>query len=193
MGEIAVSPTYRQVETDPANVFHALTRAQLPITDVNTKIELFHDRARGWFIDVAKRLCASDGNAGYTVIQIAASQVEAMQQYVEGASSKRASRDFFVRGMMRVFGQQTAGHEKLLEDFYDRVRCGLFHDGFTKLNVTISWVFPFVIGFGGGVIQINPKQFLGSVEIALAGYRYELLDPANKQLRDNFETRWNAA
>lgn len=190
MGEIAVSPNYRQVDTDPANVFHVQTRARLPISDLNTKIALFHDRAQGWFIDIAKRLCA-DGNSGYAVIQIAASQVEAMQQYVEGASSKRASKDFFVRGMMKVFGQQTVGHEKLLEDFYDRVRCGLFHDGFTKLNVAISWDFPFVIGFSGGGIQINPKQFLGSVEAALAAYRDALLDPANRPLRDNFEKRWS--
>jgi len=192
MTTIAISPHYQQTDTDLVDAIDIRTGTKRPIASLDTKILVFQDRVKGWFLDIARGLCEKDGNSGYIVLQIAASQIEGTQQYFEGTSSEGQSKKAFVRGMKRVFGPQAMGHDALLEDFYSRVRCGLFHDGFTKANVGISWGVGFPVSFGGGGIMVNPRMFLAAVDASVEEYVKQLQDPSNQDLRKKFETRWDA-
>lgn len=190
--EWAVGPNYKQRASQLTHIIDARTGAQHDAALLETKVLLFEDRAKGWFFDIARGLC-DGGHGGYAVLQIATSQVEGLQQYIEGRSSRSASsREAFVRGMVTVF-QDAKGYEPELGQFYDRVRCGLFHDGFTKSNVVISWRFRYPLVFTAQVIQINPQLFLASVEAAVERYVSELRDPSKTDLRKRFEARWTQA
>jgi hypothetical protein len=198
MADLAISPNYRQVVSDPSNALDVRTGNKHPLSSIDTKILVFEDRVKGWFFGIASSLHTTTNtnvsvHSGYVVLQVAVSQVEGIQQYVEGVSSEGKSRETFVRGMKRVFGPEANGHDALLEGFYSRVRCGLFHNGFTSSNVGISWDLPYSIGFGNGGIAINPRLFLVAVEGSFDSYVAELRDPAKQDLRTKFERFWGAA
>jgi len=191
--EVAVSLNLKRRSDEPAVVLDARNGARLPHDAFETRVAIFEDRSVGWFFRVADTI-ASDGSAGYVILQIAASQIEAIQQFRKGESSKNKSADFFVAGLMETFAEAKPEHAPLLRNFYHAVRCGLFHDGMTRTGVVISQGFEFAFAVVGDQanqqIQINPWRFIAAVRANLNDYVAKLRDPSNVELRRAFDARW---
>ncbi len=68
-----------------------------PLTD-EQKIELFADSVRGWQLDVAERLIASDPHSGLAVLSIVLSYFEMMAKYRDGYAAKGKSKEYFSKG-----------------------------------------------------------------------------------------------
>lgn len=153
--------------------------------DINVKIEIYEDRVKEWFLEIAERL-KKDNEAGFVILQIGVSYIEGNQQLREGKTSKRQSEKFFIKGMRRIFDKEDVP-EEVISHFYKQVRCGLFHNGMTGEKVFISGQLPKAISVQNNVIYINPHKFLDKIKEDLERYVRELEAPHNKQLRKNFE------
>ena len=164
----------------------------LDYNNVDTKILIYEDRVKEWFLEIGNRL-RKDNEAGFVILQIAVSYIEGNQQYREGTTSHRNSKSFFVKAMKRIFPEiiSISNIDSLLESFYDQVRCGLFHDGMTKKFVTISKEYKIPLDISATDIKINPHKFLDKISEDLNRYISEIKDKSNLILRQKFENRWN--
>lgn len=162
----------------------------LDYRDIETKILVYEDRVKGWFLDVANEL-KKNNEAGFIILQISLSYIEGNQQYREGKSSRNVSEKFFIRGMSRIFKRRGKNYKKLLKDFYKQVRCGLFHDGMTRRNVTISGEFKKDLLFTKNEIKINPHKFLDTIYEDFENYIKQLKNKKNARLRKSFEDHMN--
>jgi hypothetical protein len=221
--EFRVSPRYIfKPFSKPGIIFDSKENQELPKDDIQTSVLIYEDRVKGYFFDQARKLLGlpslnnedSDRFSAYTVLMIALSQIEGMQQYREGESSDRdkskgitsRSKESFNRGMTRIFN---LGGENIedLEKLYSVARCGLFHDGFTKGLVYLAldfdnseyqealkiekWEYNTEkIRFG-----INPKLFLAEVEKDFDQYISDLRNssPEFDKLREKFNKLWTEA
>lgn len=159
--------------------------------DINTKILVYEDRVKEWFLEIGKRL-KSDNEAGFIILQIALSYIEGNQQYRMGESSNRRSREFFKESLKRIFPyiQRIHNIENVLDDFYKQVRCGLFHTGITGSKVTISCEYPNALKIifpDFAEIYVNPHKFLDSIINDFENYIKQLKNINNRTLRENFE------
>ncbi len=214
--EFRVSPRYIfKPFLKPEIIFDSKEDRELLKNNVQTSVLIYEDRVKGYFFDQARKLLGSpssnneesSGFSAYTVLMIAISQIEGMQQYREGKSSERMSKDFFREGMKRIFNLADNDDESL-EKLYRAIRCGLFHDGFTKGLVYLAldfdnpeyqealrielWKYDSEkIRFG-----INPKLFLAEVENDFDQYITNLREQGDQSdfeftnLRRNFEKFW---
>jgi hypothetical protein len=219
--EFRVSPRYIfKPFSKPGIIFDSKDNLELPKDDIQTSVLIYEDRVKGYFFDQARELLGSSSLnnedsgrfSAYTVLMIAISQIEGVQQYREGESSAPdrnrgippRSREFFVRGMTRIFNIESKDKGRL-EDLYTAARCGLFHDGFTKGLVYLALDFDNPkyqealkierweynsdkIRFG-----INSKLFLAEVERDFDQYIINLKDQSNSgfdNLRNKFKIFW---
>jgi len=89
--------------------------------------------------------------------------------------------------------------KKAAEEFYYEVRCGLLHSFSPKNKVILSNRHQVAVVFGcneAGVVQIeiNPEALLSKVKDELfPKFMAELRDPANAELRANFEKFFDRA
>ena len=124
-----------------------------PGCTLEDKIDVFEDWMTGWLLRHAHALC-DDGyvfrkDAGFAVLTIATAYFEPIESYHTGKSSEGNSKKFFRRGFLRVFSGLTAtlkqhGYpdadcvaRKLVDEIYDHMRCGLFHEGGAKYKLLI--------------------------------------------------------
>jgi len=158
--------------------------------DIDTKILVYEDRVKEWFLGVGKRL-NHDNEAGFVILQIALSYIEGNQQYRKGESSERKSKEFFKEGMKQIFPEikKTKKIDNLLSMFYKQVRCGLFHDGMTGRFVTISGEFPNALEISNTEIKINPHKLLDKIIKDFDDYILLLKDKKNSDWRRSFEER----
>ena len=128
--------------------------------------------------------------AGFVILQIAISYIEGNQQYRKGRSSKdgRESKAFFIDGLRRIFSLK-GKHNKTLDNFYQQVRCGLFHDGMTRKLVMIDGNYNEPIEISAKSIKINPYKFLRCIEIDFEKYIHDLKRDA--KLQKDFLKFWN--
>ncbi len=157
-------------------------------SDFDTKVDVYEDRVQGWFLAFADEL-TEKAHADYVVLQITLAQVEGMQQFREGQSSERQSKKFFTRALNRMFDSIP---DSALDTFYKAVRCGLFHDGFTKGAVFVSrdYTKPMEIDANSKIL-VNPTKFFQSVKQDFQDYVSKLRDSENTELRANFEEIWD--
>jgi hypothetical protein len=186
---LAVSLNFKIDSTQPDIVVDARDGATHPAAALDTKILIYEDRVRGWFLRVADVLKA-DGDAGYVALQIAVSQVEGMQQHFDGEDSTGASGPAFKAGCTRIFGLE-AKDSAQLDVLWKAVRNGLFHDGFTKSKVFLSGDPGVALTFDKGNVVVNPWRFCDAVKRAVEAYVADLKNPGNGDLRSKFEKIWN--
>ena len=81
----------------------------------------------------------------------------------------------------------------LLESFYEKARCGLYHMAQTQSGIVLSGDPVEVIRFDttNRVLVINPHRLPTMLKDYLENYRKRLLDPANADLRQKFERRYD--
>jgi len=159
--------------------------------DIDTKILVYEDRVKTWFLDIAKKL-KKNNEAGFVILSIAIAYIEGNQQFREGKTSNKRGRSpkFFIRGMRRIFNKEHVA-ENILKEFYHQVRCGLFHNGMTGNKVSISGQLPVPIRNDGYAIDINPHKFLDKIISDFKDYIIQLKNPSNLKDRENFEKRYN--
>ena len=172
-------------------------KLDLDLRLLDTRILVYEDMVKTWFLQVAKYLCLKNkvrinkngefdtNEAGFVILQIATSYIEGNQQYREGKSSNRNSMNMFRRGIKRIFNLKHKNN--LIDKLYEQVRCGLFHDGMTRKLVTIDGNYKKSIILSNKSIKINPYKFLNKIEDDFDNYILELKDTKNTKLKRNFE------
>lgn len=195
-----ISPRF--VQTVGNDILDLTTKKTISLNDTGVKIDVFEDRMKGWFLDQAEKL-RQHPHSGFAILTIGAEYVEALQQYWEGQSSDPklitgstqfyvGSRAAFNRGMHRIF--DNIGEDVFIScNFYDRVRCGLFHNCMTKSDVMIS-EFDNPITITGSKIYINPELFLEAIRKDFKKYigslRQAMQHNPNDEQLQNFITMW---
>ncbi len=172
-------------------VYDELTSRDLDPNSVDDKIIIYERQVKGWFLDVADRL-KNEEDSGFVVLNIGVSCLEGIQKNIEGITKKKrekkinGSKKVFVRGLRRIFN--LTEDDDLLEEFYEQVRCGLFHDGMTKGKVIINRTWGNVIDFSDpDAIKINPKKFIDIIIKDFSNYIIDLRDVSKNDLRRKFD------
>jgi len=168
--------------------------------NLETRVAVYEDQIRGWFHDPARILQKASDHAGFVLLLIAVNYVESYAIFRRGEDSNRQSRDFFLDAFKEIFFSE-AEDSRILDDaideFYDQVRCGLFHAGITRGKVVLTEL-PRAVDIEvnnqtGKVvrIKIDPHKLLDEVEDHFSSYVMRLRDPNEAELRKNFDKAWN--
>jgi hypothetical protein len=187
--ETAVSLNFKHYSREPGIVVDSRTNKKYIYDSLDTKILVYEDRVTAWFFSYGIHL-QSHHNAGFFVLQIALAQIEGIEQYRRGQSSENQSGHFVREGLKRIFGLDESSDD-WLKDFYTLVRCGLFHDGMTRTQVSIENRFAIPLAYDGSHILISPNKFLDAVIENFTHYIAELKNPLNADLREAFQRNWD--
>jgi len=176
---------------------------------LDDKIDVFKDRMEGWFLRHAAALSSADyadrGNAGFAALTVVASYFEAIECYYTGQESRNRSREFFIRGFLKVFPDlpgvlRGQGHaspddlaDQIAEDVYKQLRCGLLHEALPRHRLLlredtapVGFMIHKSTGDVGSIV-VDPAKFVGAVQAHLQVYVGKLRDPTEDVLRHNFE------
>lgn len=166
---------------------------------LDEKIEVFEDRVLGWHIEIAQELrkqIESGGDAGafrhagYALVSILFSYFEMIAQYIEGTSSNGGSKATFVRGFRYVFPSSSLTSDEI-EDVYKRVRCGMYHDGYTKFGTLISGDYSPSISVENDTVKVNPHTLVDDISAHFSSYIATIKSSANSNDRTNFESTFD--
>ncbi len=182
---------------------------------LDDKIDVFEDQLRGWILQHARALTASNYNAsqhsGLAVLILALTYFEPIWCYITGEDSSRRSGEFFNKGFADVFGglkdrfrllgiaDVDGAVEKLEDTLYFELRNGLFHEAMIRSRVIIrrdpnlapiSYAVNESTGAVGSIV-IDPPVFLSYVEKHFNYYVKRLRNPSETDLRNNFERYWD--
>lgn len=182
-----------------------------PLT-FDQKVEVFYEQTLGWQLHIAD-LLANGGttfgefklgqggypvpvirHSGFAVLHICLSYFELIGSLLQ-AKPQSSSKAFNVgiRAVPDAIDPSSATG-KVLRKLYDGARCGLYHEGRTRLGIglgqppdgkAIAYVKK------RDMIGISPERLPRVLKAHLAQFRLELLNPANTQLRERFEHRFD--
>jgi len=175
---------------------------------VDDKVRIFHERTLGWQLDIADACINGrefDGkkegpitHSGYAVLQIVLSYFEMMAKMRDGFVGTGKSGHYFREGVRDVapFSKTSAPQsvvEDLLNILYLSGRCGLYHSGVTEGRLSLSGRIRETMRYDGvnKHLVINPHRLVLDLRVHLKAYVDQLQDPANVQLRENFERRFD--
>jgi hypothetical protein len=181
----AISKNFN-IDLDKNKIINKRDNSEL-IYNLNSKVLVYEDRQNEWFLEIAKQL-KSNNEAGFVILMIASSYIESNQQYREGKPSQKNSREFFKRGLSRIFSEL---NEDQQERLYSEVRCGFFHDGITRKAIFITGDQKTTFSSQGENIVINPHLFLDEIKKDFQNYISELKDSSKTELRNKFEKFWD--
>lgn len=194
----SISPNYYMGKEFPNKVFTvkfekgSLVPDKILEDNIETKILVYEDRVRGWFLDFARKL-TKETNSEFVVLMICVDYLEGNQQFREGRGSEKGeSTKMLKRALKRIFAEV---EEDVLDLFIDRVRHGLFHDAMTRKNAMLQYGLDasFFLGTtpkGEKWIKLDPALFLINIAIDFELYLNILRDKNNKRERENFEKYW---
>jgi hypothetical protein len=166
-----------------AYIYDNIKQKNLNPDNLDDKVMIYQRQVEKWFLECATRLIKGKNN-GFVILMIAVSYIEGVEQYREGISSLRQSKMFFKQGLKRIFSISPED-ECYLDNVYEQVRCGLFHNGMSEGNVIISYEYSKPIEFCSNDIKINPKLFLNEIKRDFSSYisilnNVENVDATNK-------------
>lgn len=186
-GERAISLHFKVYSDEPNKVWHA-EQQRWHAYDLNTKIAIYADRVRGWFLDFGRKF-TSEHNCGFIVLMIGVSYLEGNQQFRDGESSDRKSKVTFRKAIRRLFPRIS---EQNADSVYLAVRNGLFHDAMTNVGVEIGPELPAALDVDAdGKILLNPNLFIEAVVADFDQYIVELNSSERADLRVNFKRLWD--
>lgn len=173
------------------------------------KIDVFEDQVKGWTLQHAYFLTDKSNpsgahNAGFAILMLCGAYFETIECCYRGRASKQGdSKNFFRAGFLRVFpdlpakaqgvvqGNLSEEVDKLVNELYGEVRCGLYHGMATKARVLIlrnRMPVTFTLhNYTLSAIVIDPWAFLEAVGNHFVAFLKDLRDPANTALRTSFE------
>jgi len=174
---------------------------------IETKIEIYEDRIRGWIIRPARELLKTR-EGEHAALGISLSYFEGHQIFRTGQDSNGRSSEFFQGGFKAVFWHNEAGPGgkdiALPADFLDLVasrlyglgRCGIYHTGFARAGIFLAKASAPIsssIEKATGRISaifIDVGRFLADIEAELGVYLAHVRNPAEMDSRGNFEKAW---
>jgi len=154
------------------------------------KILIFSDREFGWRFDIAKAT-EKIPDAGYAVISILFAYFEMIAQYSDGVSSKSGPTKAFCGGVRLVYPTSKLTDTQL-DTIYSSVRCGMFHNGYTKFGTLISGDFPIALDVNKDTVLVNPHKLLADLCAHFTQYVAMLTDVTKTTERANFEKIFDA-
>ena len=159
------------------------------IKDLDTKILIFEDRVKEWFLEIGEEL-KKNNEAGYIILMICMQYIENIIQLKKGEDSSGKAGQFFKEGLKDLFPNL---RQDLVDLTWSSIRCGLFHNGMTGDGIFLNAdegnqleIALFKINNEDKVL-INPHKFLDKVKFHFQEYINKLKDNKNTELRDNFE------
>ena len=165
--------------------------------NLDNKIEVYFDQVLGWQLIPAKDTADNVKHSGFAVLQIVMSFFESIAKYRDGYCKKDQSKKFFKTGFGLVFPQikeeisNITHRDEFLENFYDNVRCGLYHASSTGPNIVLTGQADAILHIQDKSIIINPHRIVEPLETYLRNYVRELRDTKNTELRERFEVRFD--
>ena len=78
--EVALSLNFKSYLGRPGVVIDARTKMEYPDDEFETKVLIYEDRVRNWFLRYGRGL-QEDHDAGFIVLQVALAQIEGIEQY----------------------------------------------------------------------------------------------------------------
>lgn len=161
-----------------------------PNPTLDEKILTFEDRELGWRFNIAEAT-EKIPHAGYAVISILFAYFEMVVQYSTGVSSDLGSKAAFRAGVRLVY-PACGFTDDQLNTIYSRVRCGMFHNGYTKFGTLISSEFPEAIAIDNDTVLVNPHKLRPDLLAHFTGYINTLKDATKTVERANFEKIFDA-
>lgn len=152
---------------------------------IEDKSLVFEDRELGWRIAPAKALNEVQ-DAGYAIVSVLFAYFEMIYQYVTGKSSIHRSPEFFRQGFREVYPNSEFSDSDIAL-IYEKVRCGMYHSGMTKVDTLLSGDFPEAITVRNDVVLVNPHKLVEDVESHLRRYVSQLRNENETQKRERFE------
>ncbi len=190
---------------------HEDTDFPSPMT-FDQKVEVFYEQTVGWQLHIADLVANGGttfgefkrGKAGYTVSSIRHSGFAVLHicfSYIELIGSlvqaKRQSPiETFEAGLRELDGliDNSQINDALVRRLYGAARCGLYHEGRTRPGIGLTQSpdgNAIIYDHQSGTIGISPERLPRVLKAHLKRFRHELLDTANKGLRDVFELRFD--
>ena len=115
-------------------------QSRRPDSDYTAKVDVYEDRVRTWFLDLATRETRTGQSPGdYVALLIALAYLEGVQQYRCGDGSHSDSGKRFRASAERVFPSALG---EPIDRLWHAVRNGLFHCGFTVGPTLVSHELP---------------------------------------------------
>lgn len=169
---LQVSPLYDWHSADNTVRRRGSSEVRLA-SDPAAMIDVFEDRVRGWFLDVADRLLGEAYSPGeYVAVSILLTYIEGIQQFREGADTPRnKSKEWFIKGLRRILPNLD---DSVAEHLWRRVRNGLAHDLFTKERTTMARGAQPVASVAVDVLTVNADELARCVRADFDRYVWEL-------------------
>ena len=161
-----------------------------PNPTLDEKILIFEDRELGWRFNIAKATEIIP-DAGYAVISILFAYFEMVAQYSTGHSSEGKSGIAFRNGVRLVYSTRTFGNDQL-DTIFSRVRCGMFHDGYTKCGTVIGGGFSDSLDIDKNTVRVNPHKLRADLYTHFTEYVAMVKDVTRTQERAKFEKIFDA-
>ena len=193
------------------------------LLSVDNAITIYADQVHSWFLDVAERL-TKDVEADFVVLMVITAYFEGYEIYRRGEDSKgrnpetkeSKSREFFRAAFKEIVpvciepsdtnkvnpGASDTNREDAIDEIatmlYDQMRCGFFHAGMTRPQVSLSRGAlsnprPPVLAKKCGSewrVVINVPALLEVVKAHFRGYLSQLRDSKNREAREKFAEGW---
>jgi len=160
-------------------------------SSIETKILIYERQVKEWFLIPALHLsCQKD--RGFLSLMAGCSYIEGYIQNFEGVSSKSNSKTYFKKGFKAIFDPDNEIDENCIIEFYEHVRCGLFHDGMTKGKVILYFdagneYKPIDFLSDPDIIKIHPRLMLEVILEHFERYLEILKNPEESKIRENFK------
>lgn len=160
--------------------------------NIDDKIIIYKRQVEEWFFHPTWSLLnVKKGNNGFVILMVCLSYIEGVEQYRRGQSSRGLSQRFFIEGVQRLYSNQFDQNEAQLEQMYHDARCGLFHNGMVGGRILINRTFPNALQFDVYDIKINYEMLFNDIIADFVQYIEDLSNPANINLRINFNNMFS--
>lgn len=165
-------------------------RSRRPDSSYLAKVDVYEDRVKGWFLDIAHgHIAAGQAPGDYVALSVALQYVEGVEQYRRGRPTPdRESGEWFKASAQRLF--PTANPDSI-KRLWTAVRNGLFHSGFTKGPTLLSHEYLHAMAVSEGYLRINPARFIDTVVDDFEHYVAALRDEPESELATHFEALWD--
>ena len=169
---------------------------------IEDKIDVYEDKIIGWTFNHADVLASSLNpkrrHAGFAILMLCSAYFESLHSCMVGRSGP--AKEFFRKGFLEVFpnggsnvlaGLPSSSIDALLNEIYDEIRCGLYHQLAVKKRVAITRRGkPIRIKLDATnfveEMLLNPWAILEAVKDHFKTHIAKLRDPSQTAMRANF-------
>lgn len=155
------------------------------------KIRLFKEQIKGWQLNTAIYLTKNCPHSDYAIMSILLSYFENIDRYWHGNISEKNSDFYFNEGVKEVY----KGDKEVIvnsRNIYKFARCGMYHIGSTQGLIKLDCSGKTSIFINDhNMLCIYPNKLVTELNNHFDEYLQQLMNKSNKQLRINFEKRFN--